>query len=347
MAYFEKRPACWRAQVRRRGAPSISRTFDTKAQAMRWAAAIERELQGGNLAILAKPLTFNQVAEDYARQGLPRLKSHKTALGFLERARAKFGATFITSIQAAQVSAWREEMLAAGTSPRSTLYALAILSSCFTFAERELQIQLPAGNPLRMIKKPTLPRGRDRRLRPGDMDALLAAAATSSGPELGQMIVLAVETSMRLGEILGLEWNRIDLDARTAHLDKTKNGDSRTVALSSAAITALLQLRPQASPTGRVIERWSSDSAVGRAWSRTKAQAVTTHHAMCAATGTQPDPSFLANLRFHDLRHEATSRLFERGLGIMEVASMTGHKSLSMLKRYTHLDAARLAQKLV
>jgi integrase len=59
----------------------------------------------------------------------------------------------------------------------------------------------------------------------------------------------------------------------------------------------------------------------------------------------QSDP-FLDNLHFHDLRHEVTSRLFEKGLGIMEVASMTGHKSLSMLKRYTHIEAEKLAKKL-
>ncbi|MHB1669846.1 tyrosine-type recombinase/integrase [Thiomonas sp.] len=70
------------------------------------------------------------------------------------------------------------------------------------------------------------------------------------------------------------------------------------------------------------------------------------YEADCTAQGVKPDPSFLTDLRFHDLRHEATSRLFEKGLGIMEVASMTGHKSLAMLKRYTHVEAEKLAQKL-
>ena len=54
----------------------------------------------------------------------------------------------------------------------------------------------------------------------------------------------------------------------------------------------------------------------------------------------------IENLRFHDLRHEATTRLFEKGLNIMEVASITGHKDLRMLRRYTHLKAEDLARKL-
>ena len=79
---------------------------------------------------------------------------------------------------------------------------------------------------------------------------------------------------------------------------------------------------------------------------RCKARALEAYREDCAASGTKPDPAFLSDLRFHDLRHEATSRLFEKGLGIMEVASMTGHKSLAMLKRYTHVEAEKLAAKL-
>lgn len=77
-----------------------------------------------------------------------------------------------------------------------------------------------------------------------------------------------------------------------------------------------------------------------------KGGGVAAYQTDCANAAKKPDPAFLAGLHFHDLRHEATSRLFEKGLGIMEVASMTGHKSLSMLKRYTHIEAEKLAKKL-
>lgn len=81
-------------------------------------------------------------------------------------------------------------------------------------------------------------------------------------------------------------------------------------------------------------------------YGRWRERALRLYLADCTAPYTKPDPAFLADLRFHDLRHEATSRLFEKGLGIMEVANMTGHKSLAMLKRYTHIEAENLAAKL-
>ncbi|OIQ94024.1 tyrosine recombinase XerC [mine drainage metagenome] len=155
---------------------------------------------------------------------------------------------------------------------------------------------------------------------------------------LPQIITLAVETSMRLGELLGLEWSRIDLARRTAHLVDTKNGESRTVALASAALDALRTLPRRID--GRVFG-WQNKDSFEKAWTRCKARALAAYQTDCAASSNKPDPTFLT-----DLRHEATSRLFEKGLGVMEVASMTGHKSLAMLKRYTHIEAEKLAQKL-
>lgn len=186
--------------------------------------------------------------------------------------------------------------------------------------------------------------GRDRRLHSGELEALLSAASRSNSKGLEQVIVLAVETSMRLGELIGLEWKHINLTARTAHLPSTKNGTSRTVALSSKAVAALKSMRSE-----KVDERvfhWASKYSFEKAWARNKARALQSYIENNVANEEELDGTFLGDLRFHDLRHEATSRLFERGLGIMDVASMTGHKSLSMLKRYTHVDASKLAEKL-
>ena len=159
---------------------------------------------------------------------------------------------------------------------------------------------------------------------------------------------------MRMGELFSLRWERIEIDAQeakkpstgAAHLVDTKNGESRTVALSSVAVAALLALPRRID--GRVFS-WKPNHENGsfeKVWQRTLARALAAYQADCAAARKKPDPAFLTDLRFHDLRHEATSRLFEKGLGVMEVASMTGHKSLSMLKRYTHVEARRLAKKL-
>ncbi|MHB1565732.1 MAG: site-specific integrase [Acidiferrobacter sp.] len=135
---------------------------------------------------------------------------------------------------------------------------------------------------------------------------------------------LALETAMRQGELLALRWERVDLARRTAHLPETKNGTPRTVPLSPAALLMLKAMPRDLS--GRVFPL--SQSAVAQAWERA------TQHAG------------IKGLRFHDLRHEATSRLFEKGLNLMEVAAITGHKTLQILKRYTHLRAEDLAARL-
>jgi integrase len=132
---------------------------------------------------------------------------------------------------------------------------------------------------------------------------------------------------MRMGEMLALEWHHIDMAQRVATLPDTKTGDARRVPLSTAAINAISSL-PRHFKDGRVFWVWSRSDSLENAWRR----AVNT--------------AGIKSLRFHDLRHEAVSRLFEKGLNPMEVAAISGHRTMQMLKRYTHLKAEDLARKL-
>ena len=380
VAYIEKRPTGYRAQIRRRGMPSISRTFDLLGDAQAWAREVERELQRGNSAVLRQAAQKTSVAESIdAYLSGPKfasLRSKKGVALYLKAARdAPLGALYLANVRALDVAAWRDNLLAGGLGPSSVRLHLAALSSALSYAEKELGIDLPAGNPVRRISKPSPPPGRDRRLRDGEARALLDAAENADQEAI---LTLAIETSMRLGELLSLRWENVDLSRCTAHLPRTKNGESRTVALSSAAVAALQSLPRRVD--GRVF-RWATTGgfeSVWRRWrDRARRQALLAQlQSALDAKGINgaaevralvyhkriPDPRatamwdqlqqaqandpFLADLRFHDLRHEAASRLFEKGLGIMEVASMTGHKSLAMLKRYTHVQAEKLAQKL-
>ena len=144
---------------------------------------------------------------------------------------------------------------------------------------------------------------------------------------LAAIMELAIETAMRLGELLALEWPNVDLAARVALLPDTKTGEARRVPLSSRAV-AILAALPRHISRRRVFWAWTRPDSFENCWRR----AVRT-------AGMQ-------NLRFHDLRHEATSRFFERGLSLPEVAAITGHKTWQMLRRYTHLNVPALAQKL-
>lgn len=143
--------------------------------------------------------------------------------------------------------------------------------------------------------------------------------------DLAALVSLALETAMRQGELLGLRWERVNLRSRIIHLDDTKNGTKRDVPLSVKARNVLLRLEPQTS---------------GEVFSYTANGLKSTWRFMLQKLG-------IVDLHFHDLRHEAISRLFELGtLDLMEVAAISGHKSLSMLRRYTHLRATRLVRKL-
>lgn len=346
MANIRKRGELqWQAQVRQRGAPSITKTFSTRRDAELWAMETELALERGDIAAAqndAGKTTFRELAERYAAEVVPTMKSSANAARYVNAATSRFGDFFLSSIRAVDVAKWRDELLMSGKSAQTTIHYLNGLSAVMSYAQKELSIPLPSGNPARAIRRPALPKARDRRLRAGEYEHLLKAA--EAGPVgLQQIIVLAVESSVRLGEALGLEWSRIHLRDQIAHLVDTKNGESRTVALSTAAVQALQSMPRRLD--GKVFG-WAAADSFEKTWKRCKARALAAYLADCEKAGSEPESAFLADLRFHDLRHEATSRLFEKGLGIMEVASMTGHKSLAMLKRYTHVEAKRLAAKL-
>ncbi len=354
MAHFEQRKTGWRVQVRRRGMPSISRTFDLKADAEAWAREIEREAQRGNVAALrqdAQRTTVAQVVERYTVSELPRHRSN-SAGQYVRGVSERFGSYFLSNVRSIDVAAWRDDLVRSGLAASTVTHYINALSSIFRFAERGLSIPLPSGNPAQSVARPRPAPARERRLVGAEFDYLLRAAdakRTRYSVGLRQVLIFAVETSARASEILSLRWADVDLVRRVARIrgiggGLTKNKDPfRTVALSGAAIDALQSLPRRID--GKVFT-WKTPASMETVWTSCKDRARKLYAADCAAQGIKPDPAFLADLRFHDLRHEAASRLFEKGLGVMEVASMTGHKSLSMLKRYTHIEAEKLAKKL-
>ena len=171
-----------------------------------------------------------------------------------------------------------------------------------------------------MVNK-TQPPARERRLHQNE-HAILIAAATSYGEPLPAIIHLAIETGMRRTEIASMRWEHVNFSNCTLNIPETKT-IARRIPLSPAAIE-ILHKQPRRLD-GKVfdIQPHSITQAFNRACKRAN----------------------IETLRFHDLRHEATSRLFERGWSTMEVAAVTGHKDLKMLLRYTHLRPENLAKK--
>lgn len=331
MATYRKRgPYQWQAQIRKKGYHLQTKTFDTKAAAETWARATEYEMDQGLFVSRAEAesTTLGELLQRYLEDVTPLKKGAASETSRIRALlRHKLANRYVASIRGVDIARYRDERLKK-VSPGTAKRDLVILSHLFEVARKEWGIHVY--NPVRDIKLPPHAKARDRRLRPGEEGTedeetrLLAACHEARNPFLLPIVRLALETAMRQGELVSLRWEHIDLTRQIAHLPDTKNGESRTVPLSSIAVSVL---RPLSRGTCHVFPGLTTE-AVKRAYIRAVRRAN------------------IENLRFHDLRHEATTRLFEKGLNIMEVASITGHKDLRMLRRYTHLKAEDLAKKL-
>ena len=304
------------------------RTFDTKGQAEAWAREIERAMARGTVLPSREEerITLADAVNHYVRE----ITIHKRGAAQEQRrarqiANSPLGHIFLSVIGGKEVASYRDQRLAAGKSPNTIRLELALLSHLYTVARTEWGMSTLV-NPVEFVKKPKLPEGRTRRLEPKE-EARLLTSAHEYGGEIETIIRFALETAMRRGEIVDMRWARINLAKRFLTIPEAKDAKvirSRDVPLSSEACSILKKLPRRID--GLVWE--ITENGVSQAFSR-----------ICKR-------SDLSNLRFHDLRHEATSRLFERGLNPMQVAAITGHKTLQMLKRYTHLRAEDLAKLL-
>ena len=325
MATFRKRPGpggktAWQAQIIRRGYERQYRTFDTKAEAEAWAAIIESEIARGVFASRAEAeaTTVREALERYTREVVSGKKS-KGEISIVQWwARSALGGRSMASIRGKDIADTIKIKEAEGASPKTILIYLATLRHMFNIAAREWGME-SLRNPVDLVRKPRLPAGRDRRLV-GDEHARLLTAAQAYGGEIGSLITWAIETAMRRGEIAAMRWDHLDRQARVLLVPVTKTGTPREVPLSRAA-AAVLDALPR--------------RVDGRVWSMRPDSISQAFERVCKAAG-------ITGLTFHDLRHEATSRLFEKGLGDMQVGKITGHKTHQMLKRYTHLRAKDL-----
>lgn len=330
MATIRKRgPYQWEARIRRKGWPIQCKTFEKKQDAEEWTRNIESEMGRGIFTSRkeAESTTLTEALDRYAREVTPHKKGASQELGRIAKwKKHPLSNAFLATIRGADIAKYRDERLAASKSTNTVRLEIAVISHLFNIARKEWGME-SLSNPVQNIRMPKNSRPRDRRIVGDEEERLLDACTRSKSPALKDIVLLALETAMRLGELLSLEWKNIDLKKRIARLPDTKNGETRDVPLSSKAIETL-QKRVRAINSDRVFHEWSSQSGFKCTWGRAIKRAE------------------IDSFRFHDLRHEATSRFFELGLNIMQVAAITGHKDLKMLKRYTHLRAEDLAQML-
>ncbi|MGF6815879.1 integrase [Paraburkholderia atlantica] len=369
----------WEAQVRRRGYPAQSKTFTTKAEAEAWANMIESEMSRGLWVSRseAEATTLYEALKRYEKDISLSKKGAAQEASVLKTCQAvDLARRPLATIRSVDLAKLRDEWLK-DYKPATVLRRLAVLSHVFNVARKEWGME-SLSNPVELIRKPQPNNARTRRIAlgepaagaPGVDDSESARGAqdgelervvmASNSALLPAIVWLAVETAMRRGEIVSLRWEHVDLKRRVAHLPATKNGDARDVPLSpraTAVLQTLLDNRgentavPKVAPTDdgigddkrRVFE--IRNDAVTRAFERAVARARKSYLEECREASRRPDGKFLTDLRFHDLRHEATSRLASI-FPLHELTKITGHKDPRMLMRYYHPRAEDLAKKL-
>jgi len=330
MASFRRRRGKWQVRVYSSNSGGAkSKTFVSRADAVAWAKKMEFELDEG--AVLGRYPALRELIRRYRAQVTPTKKdARKEALRLNYWERSPLTGGKANELKASQLAEWRDTFLETRAPATVRLYVVS-LSNVFNRARTEWGL---AGlqNPCHQISLPKVKNARERRLAPGEFSAVLAQLR----PEMRLLALLCRWTGMRLGEGQNLCWKDVDLDRGTATLHETKNGTRRVVPLGPQAVELLGGI--QRDGNGAVIGSLKDPSS---AWRRAVKRARASYE---QAGGV--DEQFLVDLRFHDLRHERTSELFELGLDVTEVALVTGHRSLSMLMRYTHHKASKIAIKL-
>lgn len=330
----------WRAQIRLTGWPNQVKTFRIKRDAESWARTTEDEIIRGIHVPRSnsEKLTIASALDRYVKEIIPTKKpsGHRRDTGRAEFLKSRLGQYSLAALNSELIAAFRDDRLAEGKANNTVRLELALLSHMYTVAIQEWGTGLIA-NPVLNVRKPSPGNGRNRRLNGNEEERLLKACDVHTNPFLGWIVRLALYTSMRRGEIISLTREQVNLEAKTLFLPDTKNNSVRTVPLTNKALTTIKEaldfpLRPKetnllfyGSPTR---DGTLKPYTINRVWVQALERAEIT------------------GLTFHDLRHEATSRLVEAGLSDQEVASITGHKSMQMLRRYTHLRTEDLVSKI-
>lgn len=332
MATFEKRvgttgKTTWRVRVRRQGGPWLTKSFSRKTDAETWARGIEHQLDAGEhvASSEARKRTLGEAIDRYLTVTLPQSKHQKNSkeqTRLLNWWKAEMGTRALMSIQPSTIAEVRDRLASVPNRFGKTLSGSTInrritaLSACLTVCVKEYGWLRK--NPIPNVTRMPDSKGRERFLSEPERLALLAQCETSRCEALAPLVKLALATGARKGELVGLLWANVDLERRIIRFVDTKNGDNRTVPLAATAVQVLVEWKKGKLPVGPVFPMTVHD--VNIPW-----------RAARAAAG-------LHDFRFHDLRHSAASYLAMSGASLMDIAAILGHKTLAMVKRYSHLS---------
>jgi len=245
MATYRKRGSRWHVQIRRKDHPSLTRSFDRKIDADNWVRRTERQIDVGEFiedeSEILKQTTLKNLCDRYSKNISIRKRgceAEQYRLGGI--AKKWIGHCTLDRLTSQVLSKYRDERLE-DRNPSTVLKELQLLGNVLQVARREWGMPI-SSDPLSDVMLPRTSIARTRRLEVGEFDTLIQGCMLGRSPLLAPVIIIAIETGMRRGEIVNMRWENLDLEAGTLHIPVTKNGHSRTIPLTSRATTLLQDL---------------------------------------------------------------------------------------------------------
>jgi integrase len=308
-----KKGVSYRVYIRRKGLPNISKTFLSKKQASLFALKLEDSSQ--NHQAYSSKLSFNELVESYLSNAYLGTRPQ------MQRSRLKhwlgiLGDKSIIDINRSDVEAGLRS-LPEGLSNTTINKYKKLVSVVFNYGIRELGL---LDNPTRYIRSLPEKKGRTRYLSDNERERLFEACRDSKWDKLYLLVLMAITTGARRGELLSLRWNNLDIDKQTAYVMTSKNGEPKVLPLTQSVIKELQKFS--------LIDNsliFASEIKPDKPYFfyKTWKRAV--------------EESELINFRFHDLRHTTASYLAQNGATLLEIADVLGHKQIEVTKRYAHL----------
>ena len=327
MATIRKRGTRWQVQVRRISSPTLSKSFINRKDAEAWARQTEIKVDRQEL-----PHDPRQLAEHTLGDLVIRYRDTITPLKRAAKVETFVLNAFLkhpicqrrmSDLSLSDFNSYRDERLTQ-VKALSLKRMLSPIQNLFEVAKTDWELPIRE-NLVTKLKLNCLSNRRERRLKEGDLEKLHLAVVKTQNPMIWPIVLLALETGLRRSEMLSARWLHLDSRNRVLVIPRAKNGHSRTIPLSNAALAVFESRRGTSEQIGDRIFPLSAN-AFRLAWERLRHRAG------------------LDDLHFHDLRHEAISRFFEMGLTYPEVALLSGHRDTRMLFRYGHAQHQRILQ---
>lgn len=315
MATIRRRQGKYHTQVRKNG-KSVTKTFITKADALKWAREQEVKIEQGTFFGKYETVTLEFLLSRWEKEVLKNLKSWPVEHYKVAILQKKLGHLTLEKLTSKVLVQYRDQRLTE-VSNQTVKHELGLIRRAM-----KKGIEWGYTSTVPFLTSPSLKgQARTRRLKQDELNHLVS----SCDPYLRNVVVLLIETAMRRGELCTIQHEDIDVEQRLVRLKDTKNGEDRVIPLSSRAMDAIQYLL--------------KDSQSEKLLNYSKEWLTKKFITKCRELGIE-------NYRLHDLRHEGVSTLFEKGLNMIEVSAISGHKDMAMLKRYTHINPVTLIAKI-